>query len=108
MVTAPEYITAMCPTELTVDGSSVVTASWIFNGPNNSKNGNESSSNAKTLVMAMELFRHGLYLEDTITNVKFSEAIITNVCQDDFQLLAELNTISTADSKDEFAKRNLM
>ena len=24
---------AMCPTELTVDGSSVVSASWIFNGP---------------------------------------------------------------------------
>ncbi len=56
----------------------------------------------------MELSRQGLYLEDTITNVEFSEAIITNVCQDDFQKLAELNTISIADSKNEIAKRNLV
>ena len=74
----------------------------------NPADGTGSSSNAKTLIEAKELFRQGLFLEDIITAEEFSEVNIMNVRQEDFQQMAELNIISKAGSKDELAKRILV
>ena len=112
----------MFSAEFSADGYPVVTASWSNIAKNwnvatgeckntlagHSADGAGSSSNAKTLVEAKELFRQGLFLEDIITAEEFSEVNIMNVRQEDFQQMAELNIISKAGSKDELAKRILV